>query len=425
MKTANFENGTNGAGITTGGTGDRSPFSTRDGVPVYSNTHAAHGSLSAKFDADGQALRWDDVAGVGARHYSRVYVWTPSNPSTDSRLWEITSPVDDQTCVLIGFTSTGKLRAYDSTFGNTMDTTASVALGQWVRIEVQIIHSATVGQVVIRLYNDPESTTVTEELSSPASWNTRSVTDTFVFGWYGGATWQAPIYFDAIAAFADHWPGPWKRDLATDFEGGTNTMVLTPATSEYSGDAFDGVIGSNTYSSEQAAHGSLSAKSVTNMQLQWTAPASGIAEHYGRVYMYVPSPFADNSTVMITDNVGIVFWGVGIQIAADGSLDFTTAAPLNSWFRLEWHIIHSLTVGQVSVKLFLDPDSTTPDETKTTTANKNLGTSVTALEMRAGSNVYYLDDLVAFATDWVGPAAQSSPTAPQRLQPRHGGTGRW
>jgi hypothetical protein len=77
--------------------------------------------------------------------------------------------------------------------------------------------------------------------------------------------------------------------------------------------------------------------------------------------------------------------------------------------RIEWHLIHSVTVGQIEIKLFNNPDSATPTETKTGTANHNNAASTTTMKFGsiggASTGTYWLDNIVAGAASYPGPAS--------------------
>jgi len=91
----------------------------------------------------------------------------------------------------------------------------------------------------------------------------------------------------------------------------------------------------------------------------------------------------------------------------------TNSVNASGLFRLEWHIVHSTTVGQMEVKLFNSPASTTATETVTTAANRNLLASADTVNIGlvGGSGVtqtLWHDELVAGATSYPGPAGAAS-----------------
>jgi hypothetical protein len=87
--------------------------------------------------------------------------------------------------------------------------------------------------------------------------------------------------------------------------------------------------------------------------------------------------------------------------------------------RVEWHVIHSATVGQVELKLFNDADSTTPTETLTGSSNYNTGTAAGGVHIGSVGNlpdgfIYWIDDIIVNATSYPGPVVVPS-TEPQVL----------
>ena len=84
------------------------------------------------------------------------------------------------------------------------------------------------------------------------------------------------------------------------------------------------------------------------------------------------------------------------------------------WVRIEYHLVHSTTVGQAEFKLFTSLESPSPVETLTTAADKNLLASADEIRygVRSGQSVvtYYYDDIVAGATSYPGPAVTPSVT---------------
>jgi hypothetical protein len=201
-------------------------------------------------------------------------------------------------------------------------------------------------------------------------------------------------------------------DFTADFEAGSNGAAITTGGGEASATAWDLVSGTPTYSNAQAAHGTLSALAGSGTQLSWNL--SSVSVEYGRVYLYVPSAMADYSSVIVSNNGGsqLQFFSTRQMSINQGAsyTNLSTLHPLNAWFRLEWYIVHSATVGQWTVKLFLTPDSSTADETTSSPANLDTGASGTRIDIRAGS-AFYIDDVVGNATTWPGPV----PGAPQTL----------
>jgi hypothetical protein len=201
--TADFEAGSNGSNITTGA-GEASATQWNAvffDAPTYSNSNPAHGSLKALVASSGNSqMVWNMTT---ADHYGRIYFYAPSNPPTAPSL--TVSAYDGGASVAsIYVVDNGKIRIADSAL-TLIDSTGTIATGQWVRLEWHIIHSATVGQIIVRYFADADSATVTEEISSPANWNTHAAPTTMRFGGLSGGSWQPSL--DDIVANATTWPG--------------------------------------------------------------------------------------------------------------------------------------------------------------------------------------------------------------------------
>lgn len=223
--------------------------------------------------------------------------------------------------------------------------------------------------------------------------------------------------------------------LTADFETGVNGNNI--ATSDAgSGTAFDLVTrsanGLAVYDNAHPAFGSLAGKfGATGVgggssRVEWNAAFGTQTDHYGRVYLYlsaydgagVPIIFAGQGA---TRGARIDFSGTGKLGGFDSAAaalfpTFTTAIALNQLVRIEYHIIHSATVGQCEVKLFNTASSNTPDETQTGAANKNTLANATSMWFGVGiesavstSYAIWMDNLVANATSYPGPVGVQSP----------------
>ncbi len=190
------------------------------GAVTYSNLQK-RGLLSMRMvDATGSTgVRWTGLALGTADIWGRVYIYLTAN-------------IPGGTLVLLGnqaaagtfgggvvISTLGKLQAYANgvavgTLGST-----SVTLNQWVRIEVRIKPSATVGEIEWRLYNTADSTTIDETITTTAL-NTQADNDGMRFGSSTGApTTPFTMYFDDLGVSSVTWLGPSL--------GFTNTVVPT------------------------------------------------------------------------------------------------------------------------------------------------------------------------------------------------------
>lgn len=215
--TANFELGTNGVGVTAGDPGSATAWDSMDLVGgntiTYDNTHF-YGTLAAKVDNTASnnstaAMQWAAALGTLTDWYGRIYLYATSVPSSQFRLL-----TDSNGNIPLFINSSGQIAMLDQG-GFAVTTTTPIATNQWVRIEWHWLNSATVGQVEVKLFNNPDSATATETQTSAANRNT-SVSTTFLsFGLNDGAATPGPIWLDNIVAGATSYPGPVTVPVTT------------------------------------------------------------------------------------------------------------------------------------------------------------------------------------------------------------------
>lgn len=235
--------------------------------------------------------------------------------------------------------------------------------------------------------------------------------------------------------------GPPVGALTSSFEGGTSgTPVTTANSGGGSGTAFDAIDtpygGSVVYSSAQAAHGSLSGLCNCNISgnatVVWSTSltSSGLSQAWFREYVYLEAlPPSGGTTWIMAAETGtsgpasamriLVNSSGQLQILnAAGSLVSTSTVTVSAgaWFRIEGYVTGSDTAGQVQLKIFLTKDAGSPDETDTTNTT-NTGGTITALDYGLvnssgnGNNPsFYIDDLGASATGYLGPAVPAVKT---------------
>lgn len=214
--------------------------------------------------------------------------------------------------------------------------------------------------------------------------------------------------------------------LTANFETGTNgNSVLVTDTG--SANAWDVVTAAVpiTYDNTLPAHGSLSAKydylhtSGVVMTNGWTTSHGTPAEEYGRLYMKIDSlPGVGKFQSFVTGNSAAspsftLFVGptgtIHVASSNAGLGDTTATISTGQWFRVEWHVVFSATVGSVEAKLFNTVESATPTETKTYTSANTLASSagiffgITDMADSATHAIYWLDNIVAAAAAYPGP----------------------
>jgi fibronectin type 3 domain-containing protein len=211
--------------------------------------------------------------------------------------------------------------------------------------------------------------------------------------------------------------------LANSFEGGTNGTAVTAANSGgASGNALNAVscsAGTVTYSTASAAHGSVSALASPGTGLcyvQWSKSITPTNEAYGRAYLNLSANPA-GAFVLLKATDASFGRDIQVNLSKTGKLSildaagttqatFTNSVPLNSWVRLEWHVIAAAS-GTVELRMYAG-DSATPIESHLVTG-VNTGTTIGAYQLGALSSVsgglgatIGIDDLAYGTSGWLG-----------------------
>jgi hypothetical protein len=233
--------------------------------------------------------------------------------------------------------------------------------------------------------------------------------------------------------------------LSNTFEGGSDGTTISPANSGgASGDAFDvvttGVGSTQTFSIEQEAHGSLSAKlttpasSPTATRMEWTGLGSITGSLWIRFYLYrtaLPSgnfiPIAVRTNAAAA-SANFLFTSTGkmnMQNAAGTSQGASTgpSMSLNQWVRVEIRILSSTTVGEAVMRLYNTPDALIGSESDSKDYGAAMVLGANSDQIRIGhcpaiplpSDTAYFDDLALSTVGWIGPAAASPQSPPAHL----------
>jgi hypothetical protein len=218
---------------------------------------------------------------------------------------------------------------------------------------------------------------------------------------------------------------------SNSFEGGSNGTTLTQGsggnTGGSSGDFLDSVsVGTGAtvaFSTAQAAHGSVSMNTVTTgtsalAYAGWTL--ASVASDFSRAYCrFATLPSAQQlfmrylSSGSQSVRVNVTTAGlIEIRNAANTVVGTTTSAiSANSWFRVELSVTFSATVGAVTLRLYLTPDSTTISDSLTLSS---LALTATASELRFGigaamanTSSEFFDDIATEGATWHGPAVRT------------------
>lgn len=224
--TATFEAGVNGNNVTNGaGEASTTAWNTVDalGGPItYDNTHK-YDTLAAKIVLTGSgsetSMQWGAALGTVTDQYGRAYIWLNALP-TGSAIRLVQGYSGGSTAFRIDVNTAGTIALLDNV-GLVQTTSTAVATGQWVRLEWHVVHSLTVGQIELKLFNSPDSATPTETSTTSANRNTQANCNLITFGNSNGAAATATFWIDNIVAGAASYPGP----VAVASTGATRSLL--------------------------------------------------------------------------------------------------------------------------------------------------------------------------------------------------------
>lgn len=220
--TAGFENGVNGNNVTTaGGEANASAWnSIVNGGGVYSNAQVAHGSLSMKMPVGSRpTLAWNTTT---FEKWGRFYMWFSSAETGFSN-----SQWASLGGCFVGPAGSGVLELFYSS--SPFGTAGAVAItrDQMVRIEYHVIPGGVgVGAIDARLYNSPDSISISESISKTgvdvgATWTTLAMGHGSVTI-AGGDSYMDNIVGDALA-----FPGPFPVSTVSPVVTGSPSVGST------------------------------------------------------------------------------------------------------------------------------------------------------------------------------------------------------
>ena len=212
-------------------------------------------------------------------------------------------------------------------------------------------------------------------------------------------------------------------------EGGTDGTVVTSGNSGgASGTAWNtvnaGTSGTTVkFSAAQKAIGGLSYMFETHGTAEaafvtWSTPITPGLTMYARTYCYFQSsPVSIFRIFQLLDGSFLSCGGVGVSSGGKfilrnsaGTLTSTSTSsvPQNQWVRLELMVFSDASVGQMELKIFLNSQSSTPDETLTTAANVNTrGGNIAAAafgdDVTISNLTMYQDNMAVSNTGYIGP----------------------
>lgn len=204
------EGGTASVAVSSGNSGGASgdAFNSTVGTPAitYDSTHAL-GTLAYRVapTTSAQQMVWSSASlGTRGELWGRFYLWSAGAPSAANGL--VRFLVGGSQTARLSYEAGGTLTFRDA--GNSPEITSSgiIPTGQWVRIEWHAIFTPATGTTELRIYNNADSTTATETLSSGSA-NLGTNCDAVQLGSFNNVT-QSAFWLDGLQVNDTGWPGP-------------------------------------------------------------------------------------------------------------------------------------------------------------------------------------------------------------------------
>ena len=216
--TNSFEGGTSGGTISTansgGASGNAFNVVTIGALSslTFSNTRAAHGSLSAQVSTGNPSanaiMGWTTslTAGTLSQVWVRAYCYITGFPPANLRAIRVNN--SGTLCGAIGFNSSGKVVLLDGGGTTRGTSTTTLPLNQWCRIEGYVIASASAGQVQAQIFLGKDSAIPTETVTTAANLNTTGPLNRVDFGNPASAV-SFTYWVDDVGASTAGYIGPF------------------------------------------------------------------------------------------------------------------------------------------------------------------------------------------------------------------------
>lgn len=218
-----FEGGTVDVGLTagsggnTGGSsGDYFDLITGSGTRTvtFESTPVAHGTRSVQFGVASGATAyavWNDSWTDGAAAYCRIYFRvSDATPASNTQIIQIRESDGVTVGCDVRLSTTGQIQLRAPSTVRYTSTTV-IPVDEWVRLELYVLSSATVGRIQARLYTGAnlEGTSPTEEFGSAVTnWDTGNGTiGGMAFGICASAGQALDMYVDDVTFTITGWPG--------------------------------------------------------------------------------------------------------------------------------------------------------------------------------------------------------------------------
>lgn len=151
---------------------------------TFDNSRAAHMTQSALMNSGasaGTAKLTINTPYVTATQSCRLHLYFTANPGASTTFLYV-GITAGTLCARFHVNTNGTIGIDTATGNNIVTTTNSIPLNQWIRVEVWVTGSATVGQASLSLFTNIDSSTALETITTSAVQNTTGVPGLFQFG---------------------------------------------------------------------------------------------------------------------------------------------------------------------------------------------------------------------------------------------------
>lgn len=141
-----------------GASGDAFDVATASGTSTikYDTAQQMHGTTSIRHDVDGSGsvtgLAWNTAMGSQTDFYARFYIFRSATPANQHRLVRFLDGAGGTEAGRISWHTDGKIYSFDSTLAVPGGSSFTLTANQWLRWEIHLVASTTVGQIEVKAY---------------------------------------------------------------------------------------------------------------------------------------------------------------------------------------------------------------------------------------------------------------------------------
>jgi len=194
------------------GTGFYAIFAGGTGHIKVDTARAAHGTRSVRFDQDttnGIEMEWDWGSLYYTELWGRLYIYRTATPTPDPQ-WFVVWGDGVNPGGIIRCETDGNLGVWDSTFSVFDESSVTIPLNEWVRIEWYIKSHSTRGVVEAKMYHQDQTTVI--DTARIENVNTLTEIAGISFGQWAALATGSSWWLDDIRVSNEGWLGPAGDD---------------------------------------------------------------------------------------------------------------------------------------------------------------------------------------------------------------------